>query len=89
MAENQILINALTAAVTDSPRIIVGRLESVGVKASGLAGAETVVIEVSVNGAWVTATTLTATAFTATITASGIYRVTKGSSAGAVTVVAD
>lgn len=89
MAENQVIINAQTAAVTDSPRIVVGRLETVGLKSSGLAGSEVVTVQVLVNGSWVNESTLTVAAPNRTIGASGIYRCTKLSTAGAVSVVAD
>lgn len=87
----QVLINAQTAAFTSNPfKVIYGRKPSL--KAVGLAGAEVVTLQKEVDGKFSDAvgatgvTTLTATAPDITIEADGIYRVTKGSSAGAVTV---
>lgn len=94
MAQDQVvLINAQTSAVTAGQArgfSAPNRGFAVGIKSSGLAGSETVSILVDVNGSWVaTGDTLTATAPHRTIQATGTYTVSKGVTAGAVTVVVD
>ena len=90
-----VLINAQTAAVTYSQGFSVPTLgQSVGLKSSGLAGAEVVTIQVEVNGTFIdlveggAVVTLTVANPHRTINGSGIYRVTKLSTVGAVTVTA-
>lgn len=90
-----VLIDAQTAAVTASQGFSVPSLgQSVGLKSSGLAGAEVVTIQVEVNGTFIdlvessAVVTLTVANPHRTINGSGIYRVTKLSTAGAVTVTA-
>jgi len=75
------IIEATTAAKASQP-FVVQRGDTVGVKAYGLAGAETAVIQVlGSNNVWQdvlgTSGTLTATAYQSTINASGTYRVSK------------
>lgn len=90
-----VLIDAQTAAVTASQGFSVPSLgQSVGLKSSGLAGSEVVTIQVEVNGTFIdlveddAVVTLTVANPHRTINGSGIYRVTKLSTAGAVTVTA-
>jgi len=90
-----VLIDAQTAAVTGSQGFSVPSLgQSVGLKSSGLAGSEVVTIQVEVNGTFIdlvesgAVVTLTVANPHRTINGSGIYRVTKLSTAGAVTVTA-
>ena len=91
-----VLIDAQTAASTGSQGFSVPSLgQSVGLKSSGLAGSEVVTIQVEVNGTFIdlveddgVVTTLTVANPHRTINGSGIYRVTKLSTAGAVTVTA-
>lgn len=94
MAQDQlVLINAQTAAVTTTNArgfSVPNRGFAVGIKSTGLAGAETVSIYVNVNGTWVdTGDTLTAAEPHRTIQATGTYTVAKDVTAGAVTVVVD
>ena len=90
-----VLINAQSGAVTGSQGFSVPSLgQSVGLKSSGLAGSEVVTIQVEVNGTFIdlvesgAVVTLTVASPHRTINGSGIYRVTKLSTAGAVTVTA-
>lgn len=90
-----VLIDAQTAAVTASQGFSVPSLgQPVGLKSSGLAGAEIVTIQVEVNGTFIdlvessAIVTLTVANPHRTINGSGIYRVTKLSTTGAVTVTA-
>jgi len=90
-----VLIDAQTAASTGSQGFSVPSLgQSVGLKSSGLAGAEVVTIQVEINGTFIdlvedgAVVTLTVANPHRTINGSGIYRVTKLSTAGAVTVTA-
>lgn len=90
-----VLINAQSAAVSYSQGFSVPSLgQSVGLKSSGLAGSEVVTIQVEVNGTFIdlveggAVVTLTVANPHRTINGSGIYRVTKLSTAGAVTVTA-
>ncbi len=90
-----VLIDAQTAASTGSQGFSVPSLgQSVGLKSSGLAGSEVVTIQVEVNGTFIdlveggAVVTLTVANPHRTINGSGIYRVTKLSTAGAVTVTA-
>ena len=90
-----VLIDAQTAASTGSQGFSVPSLgQSVGLKSIGLAGAEVVTIQVEVNGTFIdlveggAVVTLTVSSPHRTINGSGIYRVTKLSTAGAVTVTA-
>jgi len=74
-------IQATTAAATSNP-FRVEATESVGVKAYGLTGAETVKIQVdrgdgNFQDLLDASGTLTATAYQSTITASGTYRLVK------------
>lgn len=87
-----VLINAQTAAVTAGSAhgfSVPDMGFAVGLKSSGLAGSEVVTIYTMVNGSWVdTGDELTVANPHRTITATGTYTVGKGSTAGAVTVVA-
>lgn len=90
-----VLIDSVSAAVTGSQGFSVPSLgQSVGLKSSGLAGSEVVTIQVEVNGTFIdlveggATITLTVANPHRTINGSGIYRVTKLSTAGAVTVTA-
>lgn len=90
-----VLINATAAAETGSAGFSVPSLgQPVGLKSSGLTGSEVVTIQVEVNGTFINlveggaTTTLTVANPHRTITGSGIYRVTKLATAGAVTVTA-
>ncbi len=88
-----ILINAATGAA--SPEFTVSpEQQRFTVRASGLAGAETITLQAQVGGAFRNeneddvAITLTATAQTVILNAPGRYKLVKGSTAGAVTVEA-
>ena len=88
-----ILINAATGAA--SPEFTVSpEQQRFTVRASGLAGAETITLQVQVGGEFRNeneddvAITLTATAQTVILNAPGRYKLVKGSTAGAVTVEA-
>ncbi len=88
-----ILINAATGAA--SPEFTVSpEQQRFTVRASGLAGAETITLQVQVGGEFRNeneddvAITLTATAQTVILNAPGRYKLVKGVTAGAVTVEA-
>jgi hypothetical protein len=90
-----VLIDAQSTANTGNQGFSVpSHGQSVGLKSRGLAGSEVVTIQVEVNGTWIdlveggSVVTLTVANPHRTITGSGIYRVTKLSTAGAVTVTA-
>ena len=83
-----IIIPAQTAAANSTQFAVTKKTISRTVIASGLAGAETVVIQIKDgSGAWVSTSSsnnLTATDPVRTITAEGEYRLSKGVTAGSV-----
>lgn len=91
----QILINKQTAAVTSNPFYLDGS-KAVGLKCTGVAGAEVVNLQVQVGDIFQNvldstgaAVTFTSTNKPITVTGSGTFQVVKPSTAAAVTIQLD
>ena len=90
-----ILVNN-TAAEVISPTFVNDGRRLIGLKCTGVAGAEVVALEVQVGAAFVpvldsagAAVTFTSTNIPINISGSGIYRINKPSTVGAVTIQAN
>lgn len=90
-----VLFDKITAAATSNPFTVDG-YRSIGLKCSGVAGAEVINLQVRCGDSWQNvldsagaAVTFTSTNKPITITGSGTYQLVKPSTASAVTIQAD